>query len=430
MSFPRYPRYKDSGVKWLGDVPEHWAVKRLGYYFTERREKVSDTEFPPLSVTKNGIVPQIETAAKTDDGDNRKKVCSGDFVINSRSDRKGSSGVSPLDGSVSLINTVIRTQERVHTPFIDHLLRSHPFQEEFYRFGRGIVADLWSTTYSEMRNIILSVPDLDEQRLIASFLDRETAKINGLISEHRRLVELLREKRQGVISHAVTKGLKRHTVMKPSGVEGLGGVPEHWQVSRLSMLCDVLAGFPFDATLFGVAGVPVIRMSDFGAGIVRTEDAKRVEPADIPSTALAQAGDVLLGLSGSISNFAFVRAQDLPIAINQRVAIIRMRETEKQLVFWFLQSREFLSQLTADLPETTIQNVSMGRLRRCRIPIPPIGERQMISEFLDSEITKLDTLAAEAEHTIDLLQERRMSLISAAVTGKIDIRGLADAKVP
>ena len=124
-------------------------------YFKERREKVSDKDFPALSVTKNGIVPQLDTAAKTDDGVNRKKVCQGDFVINSRSDRKGSSGASELHGSVSLINTVLRPQERVYTPFVHHLLRCQPFQEEFYRNGKGIVADLWSTNYSEMRDILL-----------------------------------------------------------------------------------------------------------------------------------------------------------------------------------------------------------------------------------------------------------------------------------
>jgi type I restriction enzyme S subunit len=117
MSFGRYPAYKDSGVAWLGDVPVDWAVKRIGYFFNERREKVSDKDFPALSVTKHGIVPQLDTAAKSDDGDNRKRVAKGDFVINSRSDRKGSAGASDLDGSVSLICTVMRPQETVHTPF-------------------------------------------------------------------------------------------------------------------------------------------------------------------------------------------------------------------------------------------------------------------------------------------------------------------------
>jgi type I restriction enzyme S subunit len=141
MSFPLYESYKDSGVEWLGEVPEHWAVKRLGFYFNERREKVSDKVFEPLSVTKNGILPQLETAAKTDDGDNRKKVCSGDFVINSRSDRKGSSGLAKQDGSVSLINTVLAPYSEIDGHFAHHLFRSVLFQEEFYRYGKGIVAD-------------------------------------------------------------------------------------------------------------------------------------------------------------------------------------------------------------------------------------------------------------------------------------------------
>ena len=236
MSFPRYPKYKDSGVEWLGQVPEHWDVKRIGYYFIERREKVSDKDYPALSVTKNGIVPQLDTAAKSDDGDNRKKVLKGDFVINSRSDRKGSSGASDLDGSVSLICTVMRPQEKVHHAAyqrVHHLLRSQPFQEEYYRYGKGIVADLWSTNYSEMRNILLGMPPLPEQIRIAALLDQETAKIDELVAEQQRLMELLKEKRQAVISHAVTKGLNPKAALKPSGIEWLGDVPAHWEIVPL-----------------------------------------------------------------------------------------------------------------------------------------------------------------------------------------------------
>ena len=166
MTFPCYPKYKASGFLWLGDVPEHWTLKRLGHYFEERRERASDTEFEPLSVTKNGIVPRLESAAKTQDGDNRKKVLAGDFVINSRSDRKGSSGLSPLDGSVSLICTVL-IPAGLHGPYIHHLFRSELFQEEYYRWGKGIVADLWSTNFSDMKNIVLGVPSEAEQTQIA-----------------------------------------------------------------------------------------------------------------------------------------------------------------------------------------------------------------------------------------------------------------------
>ena len=143
----RYEAYKDSGVDWIGDIPEHWECKRLGSWFTERREKVSDKDFEPLSVTKNGIVPQLETAAKSNDGDNRKGVRSGDFVINSRSDRKGSSGLAKMDGSVSLINIIMKPRN-INGYFSEFLLKSSSFIEEFYRNGHGIVADLWTTRLS------------------------------------------------------------------------------------------------------------------------------------------------------------------------------------------------------------------------------------------------------------------------------------------
>lgn len=164
------------------DAPNNWQIKRLGQLFRERKEKVNDRDFAPLSVTKNGILPQLNTAAKTDDGDNRKGVYAGDFVINSRSDRKGSGGLSGLKGSVSLINIVL-TPRGIHPRFAHHLLRSPAFQEEFYRWGHGIVADLWTTRYTEMKNIILAIPDRKTQEMIADFLDHEMARIDLLIEK-------------------------------------------------------------------------------------------------------------------------------------------------------------------------------------------------------------------------------------------------------
>lgn len=171
----------------LEHAPHDWPLKRLGQLFRERKEKVSDRDFQPLSVTKNGIVPQLETAAKTDDRDNRKGVRVGDFVINSRSDRKGSAGLSALDGSVSLINIVLEPRN-IHPRFAHHLLRSSAFQEEFYRWGHGIVADLWTTRYSEMKNIRLAIPDHEIQKSDCELprprnrpdrrANREKAKVN------------------------------------------------------------------------------------------------------------------------------------------------------------------------------------------------------------------------------------------------------------
>ena len=178
----KYDSYKPTGVTWIPYIPSEWSMVKINDLFIERREKVSDKDFAPLSVTKFGILPQLDTAVKTKDGENRKKVCAGDFVINSRSDRRGSSGISPLDGSVSLINIVL--QPRAGTSYYFHyLLRSHTFIEEFYRNGRGIVADLWTTRYSEMKNILVPVPSYDEQIAIVNYLNWKSATFNHIIPE-------------------------------------------------------------------------------------------------------------------------------------------------------------------------------------------------------------------------------------------------------
>lgn len=198
---------KDSGVKWIGMIPKHWKVNKIRSHFKERRVKVSDKDFQALSVAKIGIVPQLEDACKTDNGDNRKQVLKGDFVVNSRSDRKGSCGISPLDGSVSLINIVLRPfnilQEYVH-----YLFRSHNYIEEFYRNGRGIVADLWTTRYSEMRNIQIPVPPLSEQQEIVTYIEAKVANINQLCQAERSQIEKLKEYKQRLISDVVTGKVK------------------------------------------------------------------------------------------------------------------------------------------------------------------------------------------------------------------------------
>lgn len=189
----------------LSNAPTSWRVTRLGELFAERKEKVSDKDYPALSVTKNGIVPQLETAAKTDDGDNRKCVRVGDFVINSRSDRKGSAGLSLLDGSVSLINIVLEPR-RIEGRFAHYLLRSGAFQEEFYRWGHGIVADLWTTRYFDMKNIQIALPGREVQKAIADFLDNKTGRIDHLIRKKERLSELLEEKLDRDIGHLLSIG--------------------------------------------------------------------------------------------------------------------------------------------------------------------------------------------------------------------------------
>ena len=199
-----YAKMKDSGISWIGEIPEHWEVKKIGSLFVERREKVSDKEYPALSVSKQGITPQLDTAVKTDNGDNRKKVCKNDFVVNSRSDRKGSCGVSPYTGSVSLINIVLSPRKNIEVQYFHNLFRSNNYIEEYYRIGRGIVADLWTTRYSEMRNIFVPLPPKDEQQSIVAYIEKKCEKIDKLASELQSEIDYLKEYKQRLIADCVT----------------------------------------------------------------------------------------------------------------------------------------------------------------------------------------------------------------------------------
>lgn len=431
MSFPRYPEYKDSGVEWLGPVPRHWELRRIGYFFTERSEKVSDKDFPALSVTKNGIVPQLDTAARSDDGDNRKRVSKGDFVINSRSDRKGSAGASDLDGSVSLICTVMQPQEKVHTPFVHHLLRSQPFQEEFYRNGKGIVADLWSTNYSEMRNILLGMPPLPEQTQIAAFLNRETAKIDALVAEQRRLMELLKEKRQAIISHAVTRGLNPTAPMKSSGIELMGDVPAHWRVGKCGFYLSILSGFAFPSVGFSEDETDTKLLRGINVGVSRLKWNETVYWRRAPDDGLdiyeMRVGDLVIGMDRPLISegmrVAKVKESDLPCLLLQRVASLKVGDQlDADYLLALLSSEMFVAHFSPDTTGVSVPHISPEQINNFVVPVPPVMEQKAIVDLLNIESAKFDTLTTEAQRAIDLLQERRTALISAAVTGQIDLR--------
>lgn len=427
MSLPKYPAYKDSGARWLKSVPADWTVRRLGFFFEERREKVSDKDFQALSVTKLGVVPQLETAAKTDDGDNRKKVCAGDFVINSRSDRKGSAGASSLDGSVSLINTVLRPLRGIDIGFAHHLLRSIPFQEEFYRYGKGIVADLWSTNYSEMRNIVLALPSLPEQSAIATFLDRETGKIDALIAEQEKLLALLAEKRQATISHAVTKGLNPDVPMKDSGVAWLGKVPEYWGVSALSYLATINTGSTPDRgePSYWNGSTPWIKTGEIAwEPILEAEEYITEKALSETATRIAEPGTLMMAMYGQGVTRGRVAILSISASYNQACAAISFgtRVSAEYARYFFMAAYHFIRE---EGNETSQMNLSSGIIAKIKLPIPLHEEQIAIVSFLNAETNKLDSLKTESERAIALLKERRSALIAAAVTGQIDVRALA-----
>lgn len=426
--YQQYEEYKDSGVEWLGDIPSHWEAKRLGQFFKERREKVSDKDYAALSVTMKGIVPQLENAAKSDAGDNRKLVLKNDFVINSRSDRKGSSGTSSFDGSVSLISIVLEPRD-ISPSFVHHLLRSYPFQEEFYRYGKGIVADLWSTNSSEMKNILIPNIPIDEQTQIANFLDHETAQIDTLIEKQKILIQLLKEKRQAVISHAVTKGLNPDAPMKDSGVEWLGEVPEHWDLSPLKYLCNFSGGgTPTKDNLSYWTGgtIPWVSPKDMKSfWIDKTQDYITENAVKESSTKLIKAGSLLMVVRSGILQ------RTIPIAIN--TVDVTMNQDMRALQFNERMTSEYAANYIVGNVDkllfawskegATVESIEHEYLSNSLFPVPPLAEQQQIVDKINEQMKTFDSLVSKAQKAIQLMQERRTALISAAVTGKIDVRG-------
>lgn len=422
-----YSAYKDSKLDWLGKIPSHWDLVKLGACFKERNEKVSDKDFAALSVTKNGILPQMEHVAKTDAGDNRKKVCIGDFVINSRSDRKGSSGTSDYDGSVSLISIIL--EPRLYEPrFAHHLLRSYNFQEEFYKYGKGIVADLWSTRYSDMKNIFVPLMPIAEQKAIATFLDRETQRIDSLIEEKQTFIKLLKEKRQALISHVVTKGLNPNVEMQDSGIEWIGQVPKHWEVKKIKHICsNFMYGTSQDCNQSDV-GYPVLRIPNIKSTNVDFEDLKYANISDIDAlTYLLSRGDILVirtnGNPNLVGQSALFDSNGQYLFASYLIKLTPKRGVDTSFLVEAMNSLSVRQALTFQ-SRTSVgnYNLSIPSLANTSIAIPPIDEQKTITNYLSAATINIDLLIQETDKSIDLLKEHRTSLISAAVTGKIDVR--------
>lgn len=428
-----YEKYKDSGIDWLGEIPEHWECKRLGTWFNEKKVKVSDKDFKPLSVTKNGIVSQLENAAKTNDGDNRKLVEKGDFVINSRSDRKGSSGLSFFEGSVSLIN-IVMTPKSLFGRYVNYLLKSYSFIEEFYRNGHGIVADLWTTRYDEMKFICLAIPPLHEQETIAAFLDNKCGKIDEAVRIKEEQIKLLKEHRQITIHEAVTKGLNTQVEMKDSGVDWIGEIPKHWEVKRLKSFIQNLEGG------VSVNGSESERATETEIGVLKTSSVyryafdptenKKVLDSDIFRVSCSvKKGSIiisrmnapdLVGASGLV-------LKDYPnLFLPDRLWQTVYTSTISFNNVWLskvLISHGFRTYMIAfaNGSSPSMKNISKGDFLNIPIPVGSLVEQEQIVAYLEKQTSKIDQAITKKTEQIAKLKEYKQSLINEVVTGKVRV---------
>ncbi len=406
---------KDSGISWLGKVPDSWDIGRIASLYTLRNEKVSDKDFAPLSVTMQGVVPQLESAAKTNDGDNRKLVRKGDFAINSRSDRRGSCGISEYDGSVSLINTVLKPRDNMNPGYYGWLFHSTQFSDEFYKWGHGIVDDLWTTGWAEMKRISIPVPSLGEQQRIADYLDAKCAEIDVLSSDIQKQIDVLEQYKRSVITEAVTKGLDPNVPMKDSGVEWVGKIPTTWSV------------MPNKYVMYKVKDVqPVYHGEDIlsltmNGVIVRDLDAGGKMPTSFDGYQKIKKGNLLMCLFdmdvtprciGLIKNNGLTSP-----AYSQFVMRSNAYAPYYNYYYLMLDDTKELLHLAKNLRHSMTED----QLGEISLPVPPFADQQQIADYLNSKCTDIDNVVATKQKQLETLAEYKKSVIYEYVTGKKEV---------
>ena len=440
MSFPRYPDYKDSGVEWLGEVPGHWEVWKIAHAFaligsgttprTDNREYYEDGDIPWVNTgdLNDGELDDCEkriTPLAIAQHTSLKTYPAGSVLIAMYGATIGKLAMLRFPATVNQACCVFAGQSEIVSKFMFFWFLGLRQQILSLATGGGqpnISQDI-------LRTLRVACPNPPEQTQIAAFLDRETAKIDELVREQRRLMELLKEKRQAVISHAVTKGLNPHAPMKPSGIEWLGEVPGHWEVVPLKRDLDFLtSGSRGWAENYSDEGELFIRITNLTRGSIGLDlsDIQRVAVPDGAegSRTKVRPGDVLFSITAYLGSVAVVPDALESAYVSQHVALARLRQSRLLPKWVGFVALSFVGQTwfeTKSYGGTKIQ-LSLDDVRDLPIPVPPLDEQSAIVAMLETQVAQFDTLTAEAQRAIALLQERRTALISAAVTGQIDVR--------
>ena len=444
MSLPMYREYRDIDSLWLGGVPAHWSVKRLRFVVelnpskSELAKLSKDTEvsfLPMEAIGDDGSLNLEKTRALQEVETGYTYFRDGDVTVAKITpcfeNGKGALMVGLLGGigfgTTELI--VARPKSgQASAQFLNWIFQSPGFrkQGEAWMYGAGgqkRVPDDF------LRNCLWCFPPFMEQEAISAFLDRETSKIDALIAQQEKLLSLLAEKRQATISHAVTRGLNPDAPMKDSGVEWLGMVPEHWTVQSIKHLVSVpITDGPHETPNFPDEGIPFVSAEAVSGGFINfekirgyisSEDHQRYSAKYKP-----QLNDIYMVKSGATTGVTAIVESDTEFNIWSPLAAIRCdkQKAEPYFVLAALRSRNFQEGVALNWSFGTQQNIGMGVLGDLRIALPPLSEQREIAAFLALETPKLNVLGVEAERMIALLKERRGALITAAVTGKIDVR--------
>ena len=440
MTFPAYPGYRDSGVEWLGAVPSYWESWKISHAFGE----IGSGTTPPTSEAgwyEDGTVPWVTTGELREGviWETKKLLSStalsafsalrlhpaGSLAIAMYGATIGRLGILGVDATTNQACCLLTRPKHLHVKFTFYwLLVFKQSIINLYASGGGQP----NINQEIIANLKVPAPGIPEQTQIARFLDHETASIDALIEEQQRLIELLKEKRQIVISHAVTKGLDSTVPMKDSGVDLLGEVPAHWAVAGLKWFWSVTDCKHITAE-FVDDGIHLASIREVQSRYVVLDNAKQTTEVFyrqlIEGGRALVAGDLIFSRNATVGEVAQVASWHPPFAMGQDVCVLKKQYEwlSSDYLQAVLRSPIVMVQLDNLMIGSTFKRVNVEDIRGIIVPMPPQGEQKIIAEYLIQRTEMFDSMLEEVQNTIALLQERRSALISAAVTGKIDVRG-------
>lgn len=437
--YKAYAEYKDSGVDWLHDIPTHWKTIPVGRCY--RRVKRTGFENEELlSVYRDhGVVPK----SSRDDNNNKPSddlspyqlVCENNLVMNKMKAWQGSIAISEFRGIVSPAYFVYEPMSHIdslaYPKYVHYLLRHPIYITQYMSRSKGIRVNQWDLDPEEFQRIELLLPQREEQKAIISFLDHEIAKIDTLITKQEKLIELLKEKRQAVISHAVTKGLNPQTPMKDSGVEWLGEVPEHWLTSKVKNHCLVkgrigFRGYTVDDLVGEGEGALVVGATEMSlSGDIELQNPQFIswdKYFESPEIMLEKDMVLIVQRGSTVGKVAIVSGDLGEATINPSLIVLKESNLHPQYLKYSLMSTSIQRLIAMERSSTAIPMISQEQVSNYWILVPPEHEQFEICHYLGSELTKVDQVLRHSNQSIDLMKERKTALISAAVTGKIDVR--------
>jgi type I restriction enzyme S subunit len=426
-----YPKYKNSGLEFIGKIPDYWEMKKTKYLFqliVDKAPKGNNLELLSL-YTDIGVKPRKELeqrgnrSSTTDDYFIVKKK---DIIVNKLLAWMGAIGVSDYDGVTSPAYDILRQQKPLNSSFYHHLFRCGIYLTEFKKRSRGIMEMRLRLYFDELGQILVPYPPPEEQEKLVSFLDQKTTKIDRLIEIKTKQIELLKEHRTAIINQAVTKGLNPDVKMKDSGVEWLGQIPEHWEVKPIGLVFDYISYGFTNPMPTSDEGPYMLTANDIADGKVKYETARKTEYSayvnDLTDKSRPKKGDVLITKDGSLGRVAVAAGKEA--CINQSVAIVRVNQNyvSTDYIQNILRSEPYQEKMIFDAGGTTIKHIYITRLAKMRVAIPDNHEQQDICDFINLIRNRINKTIEATNTQINQLKEYRTALISEVVTGKIDVR--------